>query len=498
MTLAELLELPIFNGARVVAGREGLDRDVRWLHVVDLPDPMDWVRAHHLLLTTGIAWPRTPGAERGRIRALARQELAGLAMAVPHFFEHFSDASRREADAAGLPLLEIDWEIPFAQITEEAHRAILAQQYRAVERSETAHRALTRAAVEAVSLQELADTLGQLIDRPVAFEGSDGEILASYTPGAAPRGTRVPTESAGAPHAHAACPIRIHGEEVGRVWILAGDAPLSDGDRRAGEHAAVVAALHIAHQRQLTSLEERLGHAFLDALLEGSFATTDQNLERARLAGFDLRARYRVGVLALDEDVPLSRDSLLRREATAERLRGVLVHEAGVALVSVSLNRIAFLLPCGVEPADIWRAFEGAGSLGIGSCQLGVEGIRGSHLDAMAALRLAPSPGLHRHEDFVVPRLLRGDAEAGEQLLAELFGGLEHAPSGDTLRRSLLTWARRGFSQSRAAAVLGVHVNTMYHRLGRAAELTGLDLKDLEVRFRLQLAARLLESDHKK
>ncbi len=448
MTLAELLELPILNGARVVAGREGLHRDVRWLHVVDLPDPVDWVGADHLLLTTGIAWPRTPGAERDRIRALARQGLAGLGMAVPQFFEHFSDTSRREADAAGLPLLEIAWEIPFAQITEEAHRAILAQQYRAVERSEAAHRALTRAAVEAVSLRELADTLGRLIDRHVVFEGADGEILASYAPGAALGGPRPPPGSADDPYAHAACPIRIHGEEVGRVCILAGGVPLSDGDRRAGEHAAVVAALHIAHQRQLASLEERLGHAFLDALLEGSFATTDQNLERARLAGFDVRGRYRVGVLALDEDVPLSRESLLRREATAERLRAVLVREAGVALVSVSLNRIAFLLPCGVEPASIWRPFGGAGSLGVGSCQQGVEGVRGSHQDAMAALRLATSPGLHRHEDFVVPRLLRGDVQAGEQLLAELFGGLEGARGGDTLRRSLLCWARHGFSQS--------------------------------------------------
>ena len=525
MTLADLLDLPILHGARVVAGDDGLCHEVEWVHVVDLPDPLVWVRRGHLLLTTGIAWPREPEAERCRVRGLARHGLTGLAMAVPQFFDRFSDAARAEANAVGLPLLEIPWEVPFADITQDAHRAILAQQYRTLAKSETVHRELTRTAVEAVSLQELADTLGGLLARPVAFEGADGAVLASFDPApdAQRRSTAVDAEvlrlleSRGLLRAvrpdggsvrvpavpdlglcpRLVCPIRIRGEAAGMVWVLEGDTALSEVDMRAAEHAAVVAAVHIAHQRQLASVEARLGYAFLDALLEGSFEPTARNLERARLAGFDAGGRYRVAILALDEAVPLSRDGLLRREAVAERLEARLVDLSGVGLLSPALNRISMLIPCQLGPEQLWRGFESEGSLGVGSCRRGPEGVRPSRDDAMAALRFAERPGLHRYEDFVVPRLLGGDPAARDQFLGDLFDGLEAVRGADALKLTLLRWAAVGFRQRRAAEELGIHVNTLRYRLDRAAELAGLDLKDVELRFHLQLAARLLGSSHK-
>ena len=44
-------------------------------------------------------------------------------------------------------------------------------------------------------------------------------------------------------------------EFVGVVWIIEGDEPLSELDHRAAEYAALVAAIHVAHQRELASLE---------------------------------------------------------------------------------------------------------------------------------------------------------------------------------------------------------------------------------------------------
>src|SRR5690606_6088282 len=124
----------------------GMWREVRWVHIVDIPDILPWVRPGQFLLTTGYAWPREDAQQRDLVHSLADQGLAGIGLAVPRFFEHCPPAFRDEADRLNLPLLEIPWEIPFAQITEELHTAILAEQARLIEQSERIHRSLTQAA----------------------------------------------------------------------------------------------------------------------------------------------------------------------------------------------------------------------------------------------------------------------------------------------------------------------------------------------------------------
>src|SRR5260370_8055623 len=101
------------------------------------------------------------------------------------------------------------------------------------------------------------------------------------------------------------CSIRLKGELIGLVWIIEGARSLSELDVRAAEHAAIIAALHIAHQRELAAFEARLGFTFLDSLLEGRFEATPQALERAHLLGFDPKATYPLGLLILHEPLPL-------------------------------------------------------------------------------------------------------------------------------------------------------------------------------------------------
>lgn len=40
----ELLELPTLRKIKLVSGQRGLDRHVRWVHFIDLPDVLPWVQ----------------------------------------------------------------------------------------------------------------------------------------------------------------------------------------------------------------------------------------------------------------------------------------------------------------------------------------------------------------------------------------------------------------------------------------------------------------------
>ncbi len=489
MKLREVLELPSMAGTELVAGTDGLDRDVLWSHVVDMPDPVPWVRPGFMLLISGYSWPHGAEGQRAQIAGLAGAGVAAIGMAVPRYVEHFTQAARDEANRSGIPLIEIPWEIPFARIMEELHRAVMAEPYRIIERSEQIHGALTRVAARNASLDEIAQSLSALIGHSVSFEDAGGKLLAECAIDETPNDRSM---------RRIRCPIRIGAEIAGTVWILEGDSPLSELDRRAAEHAALVAAIHIAHQRELAYVEARLGYASFLSLLESEPGDKPVAEERVRLLGFDPGGRYRVGIVLVPEELPLEREAVLRRDRIAARVRDALKHMGVEQLVTVNLNHVPFLLPEG-KSVDPIRAALGDPSLKIifGRVQGGADGARTSYREALSLLSYRHREPVCYFEDLLVPRVIMGDANARETFLADLFAPLRSRKSGAQLAQALLALARGGFHFRETAAALGIHPNTLRYRLDRATQLLGIELDDADVRFRLQLASRLLDLENR-
>ena len=395
MDVAGLLELPILNGARVVAGADHLYRSVKVVAAVDHPQPLPFVRADQLVLTTGYAWPRTEYEQQLLVRGLAGRGVAAIGVAVPQYIDRVPAPANEEAARHHLPMLEIPWEIPFSELTLELNSAIFREQYdvieqqlRAIQRSEQIHRTVTRAAMALGSLEDLASSLGSLLGRDVAFEDAQGQLLGAHTRAgsrheveqelAAARldaadqllhdrgqatvgAVRVPAVG-GRGGAGVICPIRIHDKVEGWVWIWGGEAPLGELEARASEHAALVAGLTIAHQRSIAHTVSQLGHTFVDSLLEGGAdgnGGADALLERARLHGFRPDGRYRVALMALAVPQPLSTEDLALRERLLGDLRLVLRREGTVPLLSPSTAHIRLLLPERISPQRLWDQIAG-------------------------------------------------------------------------------------------------------------------------------------------
>ncbi|MDE2572094.1 MAG: PucR family transcriptional regulator ligand-binding domain-containing protein [bacterium] len=489
MKLHEALDLPSLVGTRVVAGMPGLDRDIRGVHVIDIPEPSLYVTAGQVLLMTGYAWPRDERLQSRQVELLAGRGLVGLGLAVPHFFDRFADGTCIAAERCALTLLEIPWEVPFAEIVEDVHRAILIEQYRLIERSERIHRELTSAASEGATLDELARTLGRLIDRGVSFEDAEGHILASHQPGTASG------EVAGSLSGHR-CPIQLGGHVVGTVFIADAGAPLTELEYRAAEHAALVAALKIAHQRELTTLESRLGNAFVAALLEGTFDPTPQAIERARLSGFDPGGTYAVALFVLDDSLPIDRDAFLRRERLAQLLCRRMEDLHLAPLISVAHNQVAVVAPDG-SVSKIWRPRECAGTAVIvGQAHEGLAGIRESYREALQLLPYGQRGQVRYFEKLIFPRVILGDAEARRLFLGTFFAALDADKHGESLKMTLLTYVGVGFQIRDTAQKLAIHPNTVRYRLDRASQLMEQSFDDPETRFRLQFASHLLDAVH--
>src|ERR1044072_7908950 len=85
LTLAEVLELPVVRRGlpEIVVGEGLLERELRWAHVIEMPEPDDLLKGGELVLTTGLGAGTRPGGRggwaggRAGARARGRRASAG-------------------------------------------------------------------------------------------------------------------------------------------------------------------------------------------------------------------------------------------------------------------------------------------------------------------------------------------------------------------------------------------------------------------------------------
>lgn len=136
-------------------------------------------------------------------------------------------------------------------------------------------------------------------------------------------------------------------------------------------------------------------------------------------------------------------------------------------------------------------------TVGVGSPGTGVAGLASSYREAVRAHALGgilhPASLLHRYSEL---RLFDLFKEGGptDAFVREVLGPILEL-SGDRRDRLLETLDAlfsAALNRRLAAARLGVHQNTLSHRVRRVEELVGGSLDSGELCFRLQLALRLL------
>jgi len=166
-------------------------------------------------------------------------------------------------------------------------------------------------------------------------------------------------------------------------------------------------------------------------------------------------------------------------------------------MLTTSLNYVYFLLPDDADARHVWAGLDdGSIAFVIGRRYRGTKGARKSYVEAKSLLNYRDASPIRHFEESLVPRVLMGDAGARDAFIDDLFGPLRAKKGGHILEQALLSLAKSGFNHKKTAEQMKIHLNTLRYRLAHAADILQLTLDDPETRFRLQLAARLLDFAH--
>lgn len=468
ITVEDLVRSPALQ-LRVLAGEDALDRPIAWAHVSELEDPTPWLLGAELIMTTGIAMPKTAARQRAYVERLKTAGVSALALSaelhVPALHRSFFDAAREH----GLPVLEVPLQVPFIAVAQEVAAAAQADARHRLGAQLKVFGVLRWLASEDLSSAELFQRLERL----------SGYSLYLCTPGRRPLLLGVPVpgpEYASLLPTSADPPPTVPGGYVLPVPAPGGPAGYllaleREGAHAAGlavaQHIATVAALQVTMIRHERETLRREGAESLAELLQ---EVLDAKTARRRLtrAGFDPGAQVML-VMARGVIGPVDDDAIARAlEGTGDPHLLLRQQEDLYALMPDTPDAVTAL---GTLPRTR-----------VGASRPFTPG------DTLAVPRREASWALARATDSGQPLVIYGDDTIGRWLhedpavlgrLAEHVLGpalLYDSKHRSALIVSTLTWMERDRRTDEAAQALRIHTNTLAYRLRRFAELTGKNL----------------------
>lgn len=151
--LRDVLKVDTLADTTVLAGDVGLDRVVTRLNVMEVPDIVDWVKPHALLVTTG--YPLAHITEEQfveLIRELDERQVAALGVKVGRYIDSIPQSVLDTANELGFALLSLSAATSFDDLLEQVHVRLTDVQAGVLQRTDELHAALEGLVLEGAGL----------------------------------------------------------------------------------------------------------------------------------------------------------------------------------------------------------------------------------------------------------------------------------------------------------------------------------------------------------
>ncbi|PZT54235.1 PucR family transcriptional regulator [Paenibacillus silvae] len=182
-TVKDILERPVFGRARLAAGQEGLDRQVGWVHVLEITNVSPFVSPHDLILSTGL-WLQSEDGREAYLMQLIHREAAGLCVEFGTSIDGIPEALIELANEHQFPLIVFEQPVRFVEITQDIHSLLINHQHQLLKSLETYSRELQQRTLQSTDMSAVLELLHMYASKPIVYISS--MEAGSFVPGLAP------------------------------------------------------------------------------------------------------------------------------------------------------------------------------------------------------------------------------------------------------------------------------------------------------------------------
>ncbi|WP_445614035.1 PucR family transcriptional regulator [Geobacillus sp. YF-1] len=275
LTVADILQRKHFENTMVVAGKEGLSRTVKWVHVVEVTKISNLLRGKELILSTGVGWREDDSLFLSLLQQLIECDASGLCIELGTYASSIPEEAIELADQHHFPLILFLEEVPFVEITHDIHTYLINQQYKMISQLESYSQELNKKLLAIHHHRDILKVLHRCLGHDVMFKMNGGE--AEYVPGRPKRGNEsgVPSEASLPPGA-VSKPISLFGTEYAELALLPTDRDINEFDLLILDRTATALAQHLLRNLYIEEKRRTEENEWVKGWMEGKY--TDEEV----------------------------------------------------------------------------------------------------------------------------------------------------------------------------------------------------------------------------
>ena len=479
----DLLRSPALQ-LRLIAGEPGITRRVAWAHVSELEDPTPWLFGSEMIMTTGIAVPRSAERQRAYLERLDDAGVACLALSEGMMVPPLTRAFLTVARERGFPVVEVPIPVPFMAISQEVAAATAGDTGQRLNAQLQVFGAVQWLAAGRLSAREIFSRLERLSGYSLYACTLQGAPLLDGVPvPLSEHADLLPRSLPSPPTVPGGYVLPVTGPRGPAGYILALESPNAvPAGVSVVQHIATVAALQLAMLAHDREILRRQGAETLAEMLQGAL---DQAAVARRLvaSGFVMDSALRLAVVGPAEGRDAPRDDSLADALTGCGAPHLMLRQAGELFVLIHDDEAMAVLTA-VQDATVGISRPFPADTPLIMARREAEWARARAVEAGRSVMTYGSDPTQKW--------LTGESAELAALAAEVLGSVvryDSAHAGE-LVPSVRVWLEHDRHTERAARALHIHPNTLRYRVQRFEEISGRSLSSTASLAEVWLALR--------
>lgn len=540
VTVSDAMKVEGLAECEVVAGHAGLDREIKYVTVMEVPDVIHWLKGDDFILTSLYAIKDDAPAQAELVKLLVDKGSAALAIKTHRYFDSIPECILESANRYEFPIIEISQETAYLDIITPLTKLILDKSRVDIE---DFFAWLTETAMEGHEVLSIIDMVEKFLDNKVTLESHVNLMQSTSWEGQIAPLTVI-QRNALLESKHSlrmirdfnkqrmdciVTPIIINGELEGCLTCWQTTHRFQQLDLIVLERVVPFLALELLGTKTRVEVELKYKNDFMSGVLFGNIRSVEEITEKARMYGWDLSVNYIIALFDIDHfikiiEAKLSNEVSIQsfKQHGLQTLERLIKTELGDAIVILWSDKFIVLFPfhdmndrdqvflqfiSSIKKAQLqmYTLFPDATfTIGIARPHSGIDGLRAGYAEAETSVRQGrPVFGRNtviRFDDLGVYRLLSelSNSEELKSFYMETVGKIVEYDSihGTQLLESLRLYFAHNFNIQEAASDMYVHFNTLKYRLHRIEEITQFNLNDAEGRLHLHLGLKIWSIVH--
>lgn len=548
--LRDILQVSLLKDAEVLAGGDGMTNRIVSVSILDVPENIDCVRPGEFLLTTAYIFSNDLGSFECLISQLKERQVCGMGIKLQRHISEVPDSVLRIADEISFPIIRIPQAVPFGDLIREIFNQIVNKQTKLLSRIKDFNSNVRNIMLRRGGMKAIAEQIYRFVCAPVAvfdeffrdvhfqcidrnkemiIEDDLKDVLANAFVRRYPQFSDMRiVQSIVTKHFIKRFVIPIYFDNVyyGSIFLWDTENTMRMQDLFVIESVTPLIALDILNRITLVERENVDQTTFLEQLLSEDEKEQSKAIESAEIFLFqpEMPSQCIVIMMEQEKQYQLTPD----HAHMANNLNTILLHLTnrlkqeydGYFLVARKSDRAVFLLQFdNNDTADrryastksfvdtLIKCIDEKGELdhtyiGVGTCVDTYRSLSLSLLRAEQTVRILMgrkervTPVLY-YDELGLLRVL-GHPFLRDEVLAyadEILLPLEahdNRQQGDLIE-TIRAYLATGGNLKRVSEILFTHYNTIIYRINRIRDVYGIDLRDPEMAFRIQLAMKIRE-----